>query len=414
MKKKMFTIKNLADLDAMRRNLMNSFNNGSIEDAGKAVRAIVDGLENMEVEPNEEALREYISDALKDATPNNAIKEYVANAMAEKLAAMQTPAAKRELSNEVRCQVCAAILNAHGKEAIKNDVQAVLVKNGITGLTFNDVVDFAIADKFGNNDELFSALTKTMVSKFFYSEQTFDDVKVLAKQWSKTSTADKDISELKAVAKAITTNYIYERMAMPQEDLDDIERAGQLSNFLAWLNEALDRMLVNTLVMAIFKGDTINSTGKRITTFESIGSKTVSDAFTTVATAAAAIPTLAEVRAIADKIYNPYGKRKVAVMSQEVLTSISSFIYAAGGSTSYKSKEEIAGMIGCDEIIVKDFAGKDVYVLLPEGYWVLEKNAISVAYPHWENNTQNVQKERNIGGKIHDLLSTAVLKGKVS
>ena len=49
-------------------------------------------------------------------------------------------------------------------------------------------------------------------------------------------------------------------------------------------------------------------------------------------------------------------------------------------------------------------------VMLPDGYWYNEKNAISVAYPKYEENVMNYQKERNIGGAIHDLFSTAVLK----
>jgi hypothetical protein len=48
-------------------------------------------------------------------------------------------------------------------------------------------------------------------------------------------------------------------------------------------------------------------------------------------------------------------------------------------------------------------------VFIPAGYWVKEKNTISVVYPTYEKNVLNYQKERNIGGAIHDLYSSAVL-----
>jgi hypothetical protein len=63
-------------------------------------------------------------------------------------------------------------------------------------------------------------------------------------------------------------------------------------------------------------------------------------------------------------------------------------------------------MLGVDEIYVTSLATVPI-VFLPDGYWVKEKNAISVTYPTWEFNVQNYQKERNLGGGIHDLKSVA-------
>jgi hypothetical protein len=61
-----------------------------------------------------------------------------------------------------------------------------------------------------------------------------------------------------------------------------IAEVGQESSFLSWINNELDMQLVNTITMAILVGDTINPVGKRLVKFETIGTKTVTDAFTVV------------------------------------------------------------------------------------------------------------------------------------
>ena len=64
------------------------------------------------------------------------------------------------------------------------------------------------------------------------------------------------------------------------------------------------------------------------------------------------------------------------------------------------------GYLGVDEIYVTSLAIVPT-VFLPDGYWIKEKNTISVSYPTWEHNVQNWQKERNMGGGVHDLKSVA-------
>jgi hypothetical protein len=173
--------------------------------------------------------------------------------------------------------------------------------------------------------------------------------------------------------------------------------------------------LVNTIVMAILVGDTINDVGERVATFETIGTKTVTDAFTVVAGPASANdPTVSDVRIMCDKVFNPMGKDKILIMSQSLLTTLSAYTYAAGGDVHYRTAEEMAGQFGVASIYVTDvlsnLTGVHAICMIPDGYWYIEKKYISVSYQDWSKNRLNYQKERNIGGAIHDLLSTAVLK----
>lgn len=346
-----------------------------------------------------------------------------------------------KLPANVKNQVAAAILKSHDKVDAKNRVQAVLVENGITGLEFEAAVDYVIDWKIEDLNPLFAKFHKTMISKFFYTEIDLANVNHIAHQWKKDSNYNKLIQQLSVNPKKIDTDYIYKRQQFAFKDLDEIEEAGQLTTFLQMMSRELDAMIVNAIVIAILVGDTVNTGDDVINVFETIGTKTTSDLFTTVvgsdnadlaayltkinaASAPAVSKSMAALRYTRDKVHNPYGKEVVAIMSRGVLSELSPRIVAAGGDFVFRSKEEIAAELGVDDIYLTDVlpatltagdADKAAVVfLIPDGYWYKELKSISVAYPTYERNAQNIQKERNIGGKIHDMLSTAVYRVKAA
>lgn len=412
----MVFLKEFVNLQAIKRRIANAFSEKG-QEAADAIRALIDELEAAEVEVDETALAEKIKEVLDGAEPNSKTEEAIANAIAKRMAQISNQAVNKELPVAVRNQVAAAILRAHGKEEVKNAVEAVLVKNDVTGLSFENVVDYSIVENWGNLNPIFAKLHKTLFTKFFYNAQEIKTAVLLAKQWDKSSESEKVIQSLAVTGKTITTKYVYKRQRAAQEDLDDMEKAGGLSNFLRFINEELDRMIVNTIVMAILIGDTVNDLADRVTTFESIGTKTVSDVFTTVKNPAGASIVLKDLRELCDSVKNPNSKEKILILSTSLLAQISEFKYSGTGSIMYRSSDEIAKQLGVSAIIESDLMDADgtangVYAIcmIPDGYWYNEKKTIAVAYPKYEENTMNYQKERNIGGGIHDLYSTAVLK----
>lgn len=404
MKKKFVSIKNFADLSAIRRQINNAFSEKGAEVA-KALNDLLTELEGSDVEVNEDELKTKVEEIFKNLMPNT--EEVVANALAKKMAEIKN-AINPELSVEVKNQITAAILRSK-KEEVKNAVNDVLVKNGVTGMTFENAVDYVVSESWGNLNPLLAMFKRVPYTKFFYNSADLSEAKILAKQWDKSGKAEKAIQEIEVNGKTINTKYVYKRQAIAQEDMDEIERVGEGTNFLRFINEELDRQIANTIVKTILVGDSTNEAGDRLTTFESIGTKSVSDVFTSVVSGSA---TLADVRSASDKVKNPNGLKKVAIMSQTTLTAISTYVAATGATEDYRSKEEIAGKIGVDEIVVVDVlpATTHAIVMIPEEYWYIEKNSLAVSYPKYEMNQINYQKERNCGGAIHGLYSTAVLK----
>lgn len=409
----MVYLKEWINLTAIKRRVANAFSEKG-QEAADAIRALIDELESAEVEVDETALAEKIQEVLANAEPNTKTEEAIANAIAKRMQAITDTVGAKNLSAAVKNQISAAILRAASKEEVKNAVNAVLVKNDVTGLTFEDVVDYAVVESWGDLNPIFKQLHKTFFTKFFYNGQDVKTATLLAKQWDKTGDTEKKIQEIAVTGKQILTKYIYKRQRAAQEDLDEIEKAGGLTNFLRFINEELDRMIVNTIVMAILIGDNVNELADRVTTFETIGSKKVSDLFTKVLNPEGETVTLKDFRRACDAVKNPNGKRKVAILSTSMLSQISEFKYSGTGTIMYRSTDEVAKQLGVDEVILCDLLDPEegIYgiVMLPDGYWYNEKNAISVAYPKYEENVMNYQKERNIGGAIHDLFSTAVLK----
>jgi len=423
MKKNFVKVKDFTKLQDIRRKLNDSLTGEKSQELKDALVALINELDSSEVEVDETEFAKQVADMIKSymADPATEVPAAVANAIASKIKAIQDSIKTEggeKLSAKVKNQIAGEIIfGKTDKNSIKNAVEKILVENGVTGLTFGQVIDYNISTKWEDLNPLFAKLKRTFISKFFYSTQEVNAVLLIAKQWVKTLAAgvQKDIQTITATPKEITTAYAYARQQLNNEDLDDIAEVGQESVFLSWINNELDLQLVNTIVMSILVGDTINAAAKRLNKFETIGTKAVTDAFTIVSGPATAnAPTVTDVRLMCDKVFNPNGKEKVLIIAQALLTTLSSYKYAAGGDTHYRSVEEMAGQFGVSSIYVTDvlanLEGVHAICMLPDGYWYKEKKMISVSWPTYEENRVNYQKERNAGGAIHDLLSTAVLK----
>jgi len=413
------------------RKCANSFEEGKAKDCAEAIRALIDELEGADATVSIDEVVEKITEAVNkfkeesEGKTAEVVAAEVANQIAKKMQAVQN-SVKFELPKKVKDEVCRAIMHSEQK-AMKTEVEKVLVENGITGLTFNDVIDYTIVEKWGNLSPIFSKLKRVPFSKFFYSEQTLANKDILAHQWSKSSETEKDIQALVVSGRQITTNYIYKRQQFAMEDLDDIRESQGETTFVNWINKELALQIENTVVMHILIGDTTNDQGKRIASFESIGAKTQTDLFTTYHNPAAAKIVIKDLRTMVDSIYNPNGDDITLCICRSLLTQISEFIYGSGGSTIYHPLDKVKEMLGVADIQVCDLlsantmnqagtasteASGSVYAVAFIGneYWYKEKNTINVSYPTYENNVVNYQKERNMGGKIHGLKSTAVLK----
>lgn len=332
--------------------------------------------------------------------------------------------AGKSVKDKFTPEVCKSIANAiMTTRGVQNTMSAVETicnnagieirkKNSVTGITFAEVIDYALNLKQENNDEIFDALYKTNRSKFFYGELDPAAPANIAKQWSKSSETQKAEQELALNGKAIATAYIYKLQALANEDLDDAREAGQEAELIRDIREELMRAVKGLAVRAILVGDAVNPNGSQVTVFETIGSKTATDLFTTVVNPATAnTVTLADVRKAAEAVKT---ERKWAVISSALKLLLATRLYAAGGTEFFFTDDELAEQLGVDRVITKDFiedvTGLHAVIFDPNEYWVKEKNVIDTPFQEYRDNRQGFIYEINMGGAIHGLKSTAVLR----
>ena len=435
MKKLVYSEAIINNMVALKKSVMNTLSGDAAQLRDDLV-ALFDDLANREEDFD---INQFKSEIETIVAKYSDVPEATADAIAKAVARIEnrlSSAVKQEMSPAAKNALAAAILKAHDKVDAINKAKEAAVANGISGLSFEAVVDYVVDWKIEDLNPLFSKQHRTLIEKFFYGEIDLTQAAKIAHGWNKSNDYEKFVQELTVSAKTIVTDYVYKRQQVAFVDLDKIEEAGQLSQFLAMISKELDLMIVNACVIALLIGDQVNTGNNKVVTFETIGTKTTSDLFTTVvanddadlatyfttigaSSAPAVSQRLAVLRYVRDKIHTPQGKEVVAVMSRGVLSSLSPRVVAAGGDFVFRTKEEIAAELGVDDIYLTDVMPADmdqhagaasvpVIFMIPDGYWYKEAKSIDVAYPKYENNVQNLQKERNIGGKIHDLLSTAI------
>ena len=258
MKKQFIKVKDFAQLAKIKRQINDALNEKGGE-LKEALTSLINELESSEVEVDEKAFAEQVSEVIKKymSDPEAEVPAAVADAIAKKIQAVKDSIQKTagdKLPISVKNEIAREIIFAKvDKASIENSVKNILVKNGVTGLEFSAAVDYSIATKWEDLNPLFAKLKRTFISKFFYTTQQMNDVLLIAKQWDKTSAAGvaKDIQAITTTPKEISTAYVYARQEMNQEDLDDIAEVGQESVFLSWINNELDLHVVNSIMMAI-------------------------------------------------------------------------------------------------------------------------------------------------------------------
>lgn len=395
-------------------------------DAREFADAVVGAIEQLEADAEEHGTDEIMErvNALAEEAKKAASSEEVAEriqAVRNELAGMlksNTTKVEDKFTPEVRKAIANAILEARGLEAVKNAIDKVAVANGIevrktknavTGLSYAEIIDYALQLKQENNDEIFDALYKTNRSKWFYGELDPTDPTNIAHQWSKSSTDPKAEQTLALEGKTIATAYIYKLQSLANEDLDDARETDQEAELMRDIREELQKAVKALAVRAIFVGDAYNASGSKVTTFETIGSKTRTDLFTTVVSPAAATVTIADVRKAAAKVKT---ERKWVIVSSDLKLALSQ--RPQGADSHFYTDAELAAQIGVDRVIEKDFIeeldGVSAIVFDPNAYWVKVKNTIDTPFPDYRHNRQGMVYEMNMGGAIHGLQSTAVLR----
>lgn len=320
---------------------------------------------------------------------------------------------ENKISGKVVEQVANAILRSRSHSEAINAIEGVMTKNDITGLSYQQLVDYVLNIKQDDADEVFDALNVTPFAKWFYGELNESNAEQVAKQWDKASQkgVTKDLQTLALNGKSIECKEVYKMQRIANSDLNAAEEAGQQTQLLASAVAELRKSVKAAAVRAMLIGDKVNSGNKQITSFETIGTKKVTDAFTTVLNPEGAEVTLVDLLRTVKEVK---ADRKWLFITSSLEVQLRKMVYGAGGTATIIGLEDMAKMLGVERVINKEYLanenGLHAVVLSPDEYRVKIRKTLEMPFPEYKENAMYLLYEMDMAGAIHGLKSTAVLR----
>lgn len=320
---------------------------------------------------------------------------------------------ENKISSKVVEQVANAILRSRSHSEAINAIEGVMTKNDITGLSYQQLVDYVLNIKQDDADEVFDALNVTPFAKWFYGELNESNAEQVAKQWDKASQkgVTKDLQTLALNGKSIECKEVYKMQRIANSDLNAAEEAGQQTQLLASAVAELRKSVKAAAVRAMLIGDKVNSGNKQITSFETIGTKKVTDAFTTVLNPEGAEVTLVDLLRTVKEVK---ADRKWLFITSALEVQLRKMVYGAGGTATIIGLEDMAKMLGVERVINKEYLanenGLHAIVMSPDEYRVKIRKTLEMPFPEYKENAMYLLYEMDMAGAIHGLKSTSVLR----
>lgn len=320
---------------------------------------------------------------------------------------------ENKISGKVVEQVANAILRSRSHSEAINAIEGVMTKNDITGLSYQQLVDYVLNIKQDDADEVFDALNVTPFAKWFYGELNESNAEQVAKQWDKASQkgVTKDLQTLALNGKSIECKEVYKMQRIANSDLNVAEEAGQQTQLLASAVAELRKSVKSAAVRAMLIGDKVNSGNKQITSFETIGTKKVTDAFTTVLNPEGAEVTLVDLLRTVKEVK---ADRKWLFITSALEVQLRKMVYGSGGTATIIGLEDMAKMLGVERVINKDYlsneSGLHAIVMSPDEYRVKIRKTLEMPFPEYKENAMYLLYEMDMAGAIHGIKSTAVLR----
>ena len=388
---------------------------GDAKDFADAVLAAFQSMQDDDKEHGVEELTAKVEEIAGEYVSKQDVENKIAEVRESILRMVRANGAgeQSKLTPEIAKQVANAILRSRSHAEAFAALDGVIAKNDLTGITYQGLVDYTLNIKQGDADDVFDALSVTPFTKWFYGELDEKNAEQVAKQWDKSQQKGitKDLQTLALNGKSIECKEVYKMQRIANSDLNAAEEAGQQVQLLASVSGELRKAIKSAAVRAILIGDKVNSGNQQITSFETIGTKKVTDVFTTVLNPEGEEVTLVDLLRTVKEVKT---ERKWLFITSALEVKLRKMLYAAGGTATIIGLEDMAKMIGVERVINKDYLaneeGLHAIVMSPDEYRVKIRKTNEVPFPEWKENAQYLLAEMDMAGAIHGIKSTAVLR----
>ena len=321
----------------------------------EAINALEEGAE-----PSKEA-EEKVENAMKELAKMGGVMQQMQNKFAQ-LSNKTNNQPKMEINHALKTQAYEdkflnVLLNNNlSATERKSALKSLQIENGITG----DDVLFPVRIAEGVRSRV---MNDTFISKLYHFGQEDFDVPVTlsansAHQHSKGKTKTDALIEL--TKKALKSEAVYAKLPI---DYTTMRKAS--ASFYAWVIDKLARIVIATIEEAVLVGV------EGITSFTAVTSDT-EDFSTRIESAEINRDTIVE---MVDAVQYRSNDLTLAV-SKSTLSALRREIVATGGTPSYISNEDLAQMLGVNEIITPDFiSSRKAVVFSPSAYGLVGDTA---------------------------------------
>lgn len=316
-------------------------------------------------------------------------------------------------TNEAMKAFANSIRSSKNADEFRSNWNAVLVENGI-------VIEEGSEDAFipapvkGMIEDLWNKEagwlkdlrdTKALAYNARFNKDAQDTLAARAKGHKKGDT--KSVQTLNLAAKLIKGQFIYKIQEIDRETKFESDTA-----LIEYVVRELFGQVLYEMKRAILVGDGREANDdNKVYSFETI-KKDESDAFTTV-TARGEGFLIDDIVKTVNTIKNESSKKVLAFMNTTTLTALRRVQASETASPVYMPIEQIAEMIGVNEIITTDLLGdEEVIAMIPDSYLLVGKNPLNPDMYEWHEGYKNldvIRYESYVGGGIGTPLSTAVL-----
>lgn len=408
-------VKNL--LDAVQRiGIKNYFDEDDRQNLLVPLQELIASLEQSEDLVSAEQLADAIKAFFADRSKDGELPEEVQNTIRKAVRDMQMPnlgaksqgyldtiQAVRDFRN--------SIVTARNSEQFLSNWKGHLTKNGITGIAYPTQVGVAIANNWRESDGLFARMTKvgSKAFKLPYTLADNADPDVLAKGHVKGELKTQQSFEV--AYKALDLQMIYKWIPIDRLDLVAMEDDAA---FIDWIVRELSDRLAYTIERQVIVGGVQTGTDA-ITSLESIGAKTTSDAWTKVTSVDPSSDPFA--LSIYSAVFNTEGRNRWLYIARDLTTPLLVDGKDNLGNGFY-TIEQIKQMYGIEKIIPYDFprAGATpvtgeiaAVVISPEDYYRVGGEPFGEQWSIYEKNQEGFMAEIAMGGGVGKMNSSAVV-----
>lgn len=401
---------------SLRKNVLSEDGRTLVE----AISQVIAEAENAEDEITTEDLKARIEEAMKAVEPvdpervaeevveSDNLKRAVRRIMTENRMNVQQPTQWIKGKDAVKA-FAKTIHNAKDGEAFKEAWGGVLRTNGITGMVYPEQVEAAINTAWKNSSGLFFALRHVSNKEFRVMYSDDDTANTMAHGHKPGATKNEQV--IPAQGKKISLQMIYKWLPVDRLTLAAIDDP---EVFISWVTEELTERLAYTIERTIILGDPNASTAAdAITSFESIGSKKTTDAWTNVVTVKKNTGGALDV-SIKDVMTTALGLNRKGhdvwfYVSMPMLTALMDEAYNTTGLPLTADLDELARRIGVQKVIIADYLGtSSVGVMItPDLYYRIGGDVFGDTWSIYEKNQLGYMSEVAAGGAIAGLGSTA-------